>query len=172
MRISIIVAVASNGVIGRDNDLVWRLRDDMKFFSDTTKGHAVLTGRRNYESIPERFRPLPNRANIVVTRNPNYEAPGADVVHSLEAGIECARALKVDELFIIGGGQIYAESVAKGWVDRLFITHVAAAPEGDTFFDVKALSAGWTEKAVIAEQEAKDRNEPAFHIAEYHASQP
>ena len=106
MRISIIVAVASNGVIGRDNDLVWRLRDDMKFFSDTTKGHAVLTGRRNYESIPERFRPLPNRANIVVTRNPNYEAPGADVVHSLEAGIECARALKVDELCIIGGGQI------------------------------------------------------------------
>jgi dihydrofolate reductase len=82
MRISIIVAVASNGVIGRDNDLVWRLRDDMKFFSETTKGHAVLTGRRNYESIPERFRPLPHRTNIVITRNAEYEAPGAEIAHT------------------------------------------------------------------------------------------
>ena len=76
MRISIIVAVANNGVIGRDNDLVWRLRDDMKFFSKTTRGHVVITGRKNYESIPEKFRPLPHRDNIVITRNLEYEAPG------------------------------------------------------------------------------------------------
>ena len=170
MRISIIVAVATNGVIGRDNDLVWRLRDDMKFFSDTTKGHAVLTGRRNYESIPERFRPLPNRANIVSTRNAQYEAPGADVAHSLEAGIDCAKALGVEELFIIGGGQIYAESMSKGWVNRLLITHVDATPEGDTFFDLGLLSAGWKQTAIVFDQHADDRNEHAFRIAEYHTS--
>jgi dihydrofolate reductase len=171
MRISIIVAVARNGVIGRDNDLVWRLRDDMKFFSETTKGHAVLTGRRNYESIPERFRPLPNRANIVITRNSKYEATGADVAYSLEAGIDCAKAMGVGDLFIIGGGQIYAESMSKGWVNRLFITHVDAAPEGDTFFDLGTLSANWKEIAIISDQKADDRNEHAFRIAEYHPSQ-
>lgn len=171
MHISIIVAVAENGVIGRDNDLVWRLRDDMKFFSDTTKGHAVLTGRLNYESIPERFRPLPNRSNIVVTRNKEFEAPGAFVVHSLKAGIEKARESDMEELFIIGGGQIYAESMADGWADRLFITHVNAAPMGDTFFDLKALSSGWVEANVIAEQEADERNEHAFRIVEYQRHQ-
>ena len=168
MRISIIVAVATNGVIGRDNDLVWRLRDDMKFFSETTKGHAVLTGRRNYESIPERFRPLPHRTNIVITRNAEYEAPGAEIAHSLEAGIDCAKAMGARELFIIGGGQIYAESMSKGWVDRLFITHVDAAPEGDTFFDLSSLSAGWKQTAEVSDQQADDRNEHTFRIAEYH----
>ena len=90
MRISIIVAVASNGVIGRNNDLVWRLRDDMKFFSETTRGQAVITGRKNYESIPEKFRPLPHRTNIVVTRNTEYAAPGAQVVHSLQEALDAA----------------------------------------------------------------------------------
>jgi len=172
MRISIIVAVASNGVIGRDNDLVWRLRDDMKFFSETTKGHAVLTGRRNYESIPERFRPLPNRTNIVITRNASFEAPGAVIEHSLEAGIERAKQLKVQELFIIGGGQIYAESMAKGHVQRLLITHVDAAPEGDTYFDLAALKEGWKEMEDIGSYEADDRNQHALRMAEYQKVAP
>lgn len=172
MRISIIVAVASNGVIGRDNDLVWRLRDDMKFFSETTKGHAVLTGRRNYESIPERFRPLPNRTNIVITRNTSFEALGAVIEHSLEAGIERANQLVVKELFIIGGGQVYAEAMAQGHVDRLLITHVDAAPEGDTYFDLAALTAGWKEMGDITSFKADDRNEHAFRVAEYQKIAP
>lgn len=169
MRISIIVAVAENGVIGRDNDLVWRLRDDMKFFSETTKGHAVLTGRRNYESIPERFRPLPHRTNIVITRNTEFSAPGAEVTHSLEAGIQWAQNAGIEELFIIGGGQVYAESMAKGLVQRLLISHVAAAPEGDTFFDLSALSEAWSEGDVLLDQPANERNEYAFRTVEYQA---
>ena len=87
MLISIIVAVAQNQVIGKDNQLVWHLPDDMKYFIDKTKGHCIITGRKNYESIPEKFRPLPNRTNIVITRQKNYEAPGATVVGSVEEAL-------------------------------------------------------------------------------------
>ena len=164
MRISIIVAVASNGVIGRDNDLVWRLRDDMKFFSETTRGHVVITGRKNYESIPEKFRPLPHRTNIVVTRNTEYAAPGAQVVHSLNAALEAAAG--ATEAFIIGGGEIYRQALERGDVDRVLLTHVDAAPEGDTFFDLDALATGWS-RALTARHEADDRNEHGFEIVEY-----
>jgi len=167
MRISIIVAVAKNGVIGRDNDLVWRLRDDMKFFSDTTRGHAVITGRKNYESIPERFRPLPGRQNIVITRNAAYEAPGAQVVHSLDAALEAARAAGSVETFIIGGGQVYREALGRPDVERILLTHVDAEPEGDTFFDLDALDAGWTAYPMDVAFEADDRNEFGFQITEY-----
>ena len=166
MRVSIIVAVAANGVIGRDNDLVWRLRDDMKFFSETTRDHVVITGRKNYESIPEKFRPLPHRTNIVVTRNAAYEAPGAQVVHSLEAALEAASATGAAEAFIIGGGEIYRQSLERGDVDRVLLTHVEAEPEGDTFFDLAVVSAGWN-RSSHGRFEANDRNEFAFEIAEY-----
>ena len=91
MKVSTIAAVATNGVIGKDNDLVWSLPLDMKFFMKTTKGHVVVTGRKNYESIPEKYRPLKDRTNIVVTRNVNYVAEGAHVVHSLKDALEFAR---------------------------------------------------------------------------------
>lgn len=166
MRISIIVAVAANGVIGRDNDLVWRLRDDMKFFSETTRGHVVITGRKNYESIPEKFRPLPYRTNIVVTRNAAYEAPGAQVVHSLEAALEAASATGAAEAFIIGGGEIYRQSLERGDVSRVLLTHVEAEPEGDTFFDLNAVAEGWN-RSSYDRFEADDRNQYAFEITEY-----
>ena len=166
MRISIIVAVASNGVIGRDNDLVWRLRDDMKFFSETTRGHVVITGRKNYESIPEKFRPLPHRTNIVVTRNTEYAAPGAQVVHSLQAALNAAAVAGASEAFIIGGGEIYRQALERGDVDRVLLTHVDAAPRGDTFFDLDAVATGWT-RASITRHEADDRNEHGFEIVEY-----
>lgn len=168
MRISIIVAVAKNGVIGRDNDLVWRLRDDMKFFADTTRGHTVITGRKNYESIPQRFRPLPERTNLVITRNSAYEAPGAHIVHSLDAALEMARKDGASEAFIIGGGQVYAQAMQRPDVDRLLITHVNAEPEGDTFFELKALPSGWNGCDLEGWAfEADDRNEYPFHITEY-----
>lgn len=166
MRTSIIVAVARNGVIGRDNDLVWRLRDDMKFFSETTRGHVVITGRKNYESIPEKFRPLPHRTNIVVTRNTEYTAPGAQVVHSLQAALGAAAAAGASEAFIIGGGEIYRQALECGDVDRVLLTHVDAAPEGDTFFDLSAVEAGW-DRLSHGRFEADDRNEHAFEIVEY-----
>ncbi len=166
MRVSLIVAVAENGVIGHNNDLVWRLRDDMQFFAVTTRGHCVITGRKNYESIPDRFRPLKDRTNIVVTRNSAYNAPGAVVVNSLEAALEVAKKRGEEEVFIIGGGQIYREMLASGKVDRQYITHVSAAPEGDTFFELNHLDQGWS-RTDLMRQDADDRNEFAFCVSRY-----
>jgi len=134
MIISAIVAMAQNRVIGRDRDLPWRLPDDMKFFQRTTIRHHVITGRKNYETIPPKYRPLKDRVNIVVTRNSNYTAPGAVVVHSLKAALELARSAGETEVFIIGGGQIYKEALEKKLVDRIYLTEVEAEVEGDTFF--------------------------------------
>jgi len=132
MIISIIAAVAENQVIGKDNDLVWHLPNDTRYFMNTTKGHHVITGRRNYESIPEKYRPLPDRINIIVTRQPDYQMAGANVVNAIEDGIGLARNNGEEELFIIGGGEIYQQSL--DLVDRLYITEVMANFEGDTYF--------------------------------------
>ena len=113
MIISAIAAVADNGTIGKHGGLPWHLPDDMKFFQRTTVNHHVITGRKNYESIPERFRPLPNRTNIVVTRADGYKAPGAFVCRSLEEAIDLARNAGETECFIIGGGQVYEEAFRK-----------------------------------------------------------
>ncbi len=134
MKVSLIVAVASNGVIGKDNDLIWYLPRDLNYFKRTTQGHAVIMGRRNYESIPEKYRPLPGRTNIVVTRQNEYEAPGCKVVNSLESALALANEIDDDEPFIIGGGQIYKESLQENIVNRLYITEVHADFEGDTYF--------------------------------------
>lgn len=132
MHITHIVAAAENGAIGKDNRLLWRLPDDMKFFKEQTSGHCVITGRRNYESIPVNFRPLPGRTNIVVTRQAGYEAPGAHVVQSIEAAVELARSLGETELFIIGGGEIYAQT--RHFATRIWLTRVHAEMEADTFY--------------------------------------
>ena len=131
--ISIIVAVGEKNVIGKDNTLIWRLPADMKYFKDKTVNHCVITGRKNFESIPEKFRPLPGRTNIVVTRQSNYEAPGAIVVNSIEEGISKAKELNLsDEIFIIGGAQIYKQSM--DLCDRLYITEIFHPFDGDAFF--------------------------------------
>ena len=111
MIVSLIVAVSENKVIGKDNDLVWNLPTDMKFFKDTTKNHFVIMGRRNYESIPSKFRPLPNRTNVIVSRQEKLEAEGCIVVDSIEKAIELAKVAKDQEPFIIGGGQIYKYAI-------------------------------------------------------------
>ena len=134
MIISAIAAVADNGTIGVNGDLPWHLPDDLKYFMRTTRGHHVITGRKNYESIPDKFRPLKDRVNIVVTRNADYEAPGAVVMGSLEDALEYARAAGESEAFVIGGGQIYKEVFAAHAVDRLYLTLVHADIAGDTHF--------------------------------------
>lgn len=130
--ISIIVAVAENNAIGKNNQLLWHLPADMKIFREKTTGHCVITGRKNYESIPERFRPLPNRTNIVITRQHNYSAPGAIVVSTLNDAIEKAKATGDEEIFIIGGGEIYAQSLAIA--DKIYLTKVHHSFDADTFF--------------------------------------
>jgi dihydrofolate reductase len=130
--ISIIVAVAENNVIGKDNKLIWHLPDDMKFFMEKTTGHCVITGRKNYESIPMKFRPLPNRTNIVVTNQNNYAAPGAVVVSSIDEGIAKAKEANEKELFIIGGAEIYKQTLNIS--DRIYLTKIYHTFDGDAFF--------------------------------------
>jgi dihydrofolate reductase len=132
MIISQIAAVASNGVIGKDNDLPWKLPDDMKFFMETTKGHHVIMGRKNYDSLLDKFKPLPNRTNIVVTRQKNLDAPGCIVVNDISKGISIAEGNGESEVFIIGGAEIY--NITLPVTDRLYLTEIHAAVDGDTFF--------------------------------------
>ena len=132
MIISLIAAVAKNRVIGKNNDLPWHLPDDMKFFMQTTSTHHVIMGRKNYESIPEKFRPLPNRTNMVVTRQTNYEAPGCTIVNSLEEAISIAEKSGEKETFIIGGAEIYRQGFPM--TDRMYLTEINATIEGDTYF--------------------------------------
>src|SRR5258708_6582873 len=101
MKISLIAALTKNRVIGKKNVLPWSLPDDMKYFMHTTKGHTVIMGRKNYDSIPEKFRPLPNRVNIVVSRQKDFNAPGCAVVNYFEKGIELARTANNDEVYHI-----------------------------------------------------------------------
>lgn len=134
MKISIIAAVAENNVIGNNNQLVWDLPVDMRFFMKTTEGHCVLTGRRNYESIPEKFRPLKNRTNIVVTNREDYpgNTGGLKIVNTIQQGIDYAKVLDEKELYIIGGGQIYAQTIEIA--DRLYLTEIKHSFSGDTYF--------------------------------------
>ena len=129
-EIIIIAAVAKNRVIGKDNQLLWNIPEDMAHFKALTQGHAVLMGRKTWESLPERFRPLPGRRNIVITRQADYPAPGAVRAASLEEGI--AAAHDAEKLFIIGGAEIYAQAMMLA--DTLEITEVGLEPEGDAWF--------------------------------------
>jgi dihydrofolate reductase len=148
MIISAIAAVAENGVIGKEGGLPWNLPDDMKFFQRTTLNHPVISGRKSYESIPPKFRPLRDRMNIVVTRDTDYKAPGATVCHSLKDALDVAKATETKEIFLIGGAQLYTEAIEAGIVDRLYITTVHAKPEGDAFFPTigKEWKEVWSEK--------------------------
>jgi len=131
-NISIIVAVSSNQVIGKDNKLAWNLPYDMKYFSNITRNHTVIMGRKNWESIPEKFRPLPNRKNIIVSRNKKYKIKSSIVVNSVEKAIEVAKNDNDNEIFIIGGGEIYKASFK--YINKLYITEIKSIIEGNTFF--------------------------------------
>ena len=132
MIISMIAAMSQNHVIGKNNDLPWKLPDDMKFFMEKTRGHHTIMGRKNYDSIPPKFKPLPNRINIVVTRQKNFKAPGCLVVGSVDEGLTIAKVNKETEVFIIGGAEIYKLGLPHS--TRLYLTEIDAQIDGDTFF--------------------------------------
>lgn len=134
MKVSLIVAAAENHVIGKDNDLIWHLPKDMKYFKETTQGHFVIMGRKNFESIPHKYRPLPNRTNVVITRQTSYTAEDCIVVNSLEEAIQKANEANDNEPFIIGGGEIYRLAMEADLVDKIYLTRVHKTYEGDTFF--------------------------------------
>lgn len=133
MRIALIWAMARNGVIGRDNKLPWYLPEDLKYFKRVTTGKPVIMGRKTYDSIG---RPLPNRTNIVVTRDASLSLPGVKVVTSLEDALDIAQAESVisdvDEVIVMGGAEIYAQALPHA--DRLYVTLVHAEVEGDAVF--------------------------------------
>ncbi len=130
MKLALIAAVARNGAIGRDNDLLWKESADQKHFAATTRGHAVIMGRRTWESLPPRFRPLPGRRNIVVTRSAGFEAPGAATVDSLDAALQ--RLSSETKVFVIGGAQLYAQALPR--VDEMVLTEIDADLDGDVHF--------------------------------------
>ena len=143
MKVSLIVAVSQNGMIGKDNDLIWHLPKDMKFFKDTTMGHHVIMGRKNFESIPHKFRPLPNRTNIIITRQSDYKAEDSIVVNSVEEALKVAKSNGENEAFIIGGGQIYKLALEANLIDRIYLTRIHHSFDGDTF--LPELSSDWEE---------------------------
>ncbi len=129
MIISSIVAVAKNRVIGNNNDIPWRLSTDLKYFKKQTTGHHIIMGRKSFLSIGK---PLPNRTNIIVTRDPYFIASNCIVVHSIPEALEIAQERGETEVFITGGGMIYEQTM--DIVDKLYITEVDAEPKGDVRF--------------------------------------
>ena len=127
---SLVAAVARGGVIGRDGGIPWRLPEDIAHFKELTTGHAVVMGRRTWDSLSDRFRPLPGRRNVVVTRNVDWSGYGAERAGSVEEALELLR----DEgrVFVIGGAEIYAAALPHA--DELVLTELELDVEGDTFF--------------------------------------
>lgn len=130
MGVNIIVAYNKKHVIGKDNDMPWRLPADLAYFKKTTMGCPIVMGRKTRESLG---RPLPGRLNIAITRDVLYQAEGTTVVHSLEKAVEQAKSVQ-DNVFIIGGGEIYKQALMQNLVDRVYATEIYADMDGDTFF--------------------------------------
>ncbi len=164
MRISMIVAMAENRVIGLSGGMPWHIPEDLRYFKEKTQGHPVIMGRKTYQSIGAA---LPGRANIVVTRNRGFAAPDADVVHDLAAALEKARAItEIDggeEVFVIGGAEIYAQAIAEA--SRLYLTEVHDAPAGDVFFPELA-EGDWQETA-RDDRVAEGPDTPAYSFVIY-----
>lgn len=165
MKVALIVAMDLERGIGRNNDLMWHLPKDMRFFKETTTGHIVVMGRKNFESIPEKYRPLPNRENVVLTRNTSYEAENCQIFHSLADCLAFYQNEEERTVFIIGGGEIYKQSLDFNCIDEMYITHVNSTFGADTFFPLFDLKQ-W--KATTIQQHEKDeKHEASFTIIKY-----
>ena len=160
MLISIIVAVAKNGVIGKDNQLLWRLPDDLKRFKQLTLGHPMIMGRKTFESIGK---PLPGRTSIVITNQKDFSVEGILVAHSLDEALNIARGLEEKEAFIIGGGEIYKQALPL--TDHLYVTEVDLVIDGDTFFEITN-PAAWEETERIT-HEPDERHALKFEFVNY-----
>lgn len=161
MRLSIIAALSTTNVIGRNNQVPWRLSTDMKRYKALTMGHHLITGRKTYESVGK---PLPGRTTVVITREPEYAAEGIVVVHTLDEALRIAKEAGDDEPFINGGAEIYRLSMHVA--DRMYLTRVHAEVEGDTFFPEFDDVREWT----LTDSEhfdADEKNEYPFSFLTY-----
>jgi dihydrofolate reductase len=158
--ITIIAAIAKNNALGKDNDLIWHIPADLKRFKKVTSGHHILMGRNTFESIGK---PLPNRTTIIITRNKNYFKEGCLIANSIEEAIELADT--DEEIFIIGGAQIYKETIEKELVDKLDITLVHKEFDADVFFPEIDTSI-WKE-SVREDFKADEKNKLDFSFVSY-----
>lgn len=167
MKISIIAAIGRNRELGKDNKLLWHIPEDFKRFKNLTSGHPIIMGRKTWDSLPSK--PLPNRTNIVVTRNPDFSPAKAGLAGSLEEAIDIAKKEKalrqaqgLQEIFIIGGGQIYEQAIKKGLVDKLYLTIVDPPAGGG--FDADTFFPDYSEfkKEVSREEKESDRYKYKF----------
>jgi dihydrofolate reductase len=166
MRLSILAALSSNGVIGRDNAVPWRQSTDLKRLKSMTMGHHVIMGRVTYESVGK---PLPGRTNIVITRREGLEIEGAVVVHSLEDAIRVAAEAEESETFVLGGAEIYAQALHRA--DRMYLTRIHAEIEGDTSFPEFDDVSEW--RLTDAEHfEADEKNEYPYSFLTYDRAAP
>ena len=163
MEVTAIAALSRNRVIGRNNDLPWKLPDDMRFFMETTKGHHVIMGRKNYDSLKGKFKPLPERTNIIITRQRELDAPGCIILHDIDHGIEVVRRSGEAECFIIGGAEIY--KLAMPHTTRLYLTEIQAEIDGDTFFP--AFDRGEWKEVSRRHHPADERHKFAFDFVRY-----
>ncbi|MEM9894848.1 MAG: dihydrofolate reductase [Bacteroidota bacterium] len=163
MNVSMIAAMGSNRVIGKDNDIPWSLPDDFKFFRDTTKGHHVIMGRKNWESLPHKFKPLPYRTNIIITRQEKYIAEGAIVVASMEDALQVAEKDEQQELFIIGGGEIY--QMALPLANKIYLTEIHQDFKGSVFFPNFSQET-WKEISRVKHQQ-DEKHAYAFDFVQY-----
>lgn len=156
-RISAIAAIGkSTRALGKDGRLLWDIPEDMRHFKELTSGHPVIMGRRTWESIPDAFRPLPNRTNIVVTRS-SADFEGATMTHTIEEALAAAKeAPRNEEIFIIGGGEIFALTLP--FTDRLYLTLVDDDAEGDAFFPE------YDDFTKVIEEEAREGTPPYTFI--------
>jgi len=161
--VKLIVAKASNNIIGKDNDLIWHLPADMRFFTQSTKGHIVIMGRRNWDSIPLKYRPLFGRINAVVTRNKDFSHSDCDVFHSIEDSIEYYQKNNPElDIYIIGGGQIYDYSIKNKLIDEMLITYIDQSYEGDTWFP-EFNESDWL-KEMIMDYKQDEKNPHNFKV--------
>ncbi|HET6491867.1 MAG TPA: dihydrofolate reductase [Burkholderiales bacterium] len=162
-RLSIIVAMAKNRVIGAAGRIPWYLPNELQLFKRVTMGHSIIMGRKTYESIG---RLLPGRTTVIVTRRPGYHVPGAVVAHSIDAAIAACGA--DEEIFVIGGGELYREALPRA--DRIYLTTVDAEPAGDTFMP-EMNPADWRERSGESFS-ADDRHPHAYRFSVYDRVSP
>lgn len=166
IRVAMIAAIGEGNELGRNNDLMWHLHEDLQFFKRTTLHHYVIMGRKSFESIPPKYRPLPGRVTVIISRNPDYMYEECFTCQTLEEALELATENGEERVFITGGGEIYKLALESGKVDEMFITHVKARfPDADTYFP--SFDEKQWEKSILQSVPADSQNEFAYDIFHY-----
>lgn len=153
-----IAALSKNRAIGKDGDLPWHIPEDLKFFKEKTLNHCVIMGRKTFESLKK---PLPNRTNVVVTKNPNWSAEGCEVFSSIDAALDfCKQKTPDKDIFIAGGGEIFKSTL--NITDKLYLTLIDSEFEGDAFYPE------WQEKFKLTEKRAGQHKDLTYHFCVFH----